>query len=150
MDFPLQEGNTRPAAELYLVTWTRNATLSNLYKLRGTFSFPDRSPRLPASYRRVCHSLFASVCLNIAYAKRSASPTFQSRIALSSNAGSSRAFTHRKRISRRMFAKQRRNTVSSSSRRENIFRLAFRSRLRFGASGRRISSSRITFDLFIN
>lgn len=41
MDFPLEEGNTRPATELYLVTRTRNATRTNLYKLRGTLSlFP--------------------------------------------------------------------------------------------------------------
>lgn len=44
MDFPLEEGNTRPATELYLVTRTRNATRTNLYKLRGTLSLSFSSP----------------------------------------------------------------------------------------------------------
>lgn len=44
MDFPLEEGNTRPATELYLVTRTRNATRTNLYKLRGTLSHSFSSP----------------------------------------------------------------------------------------------------------
>lgn len=49
MDFPLEEGNTRPATELYLVTRTRNATRTNLYKLRGTLSLSLSLPPLPAA-----------------------------------------------------------------------------------------------------
>lgn len=49
MDFPLEEGNTRPATELYLVTRTRNATRTNLYKLRGTLSLFPLHPAPPTN-----------------------------------------------------------------------------------------------------